>query len=474
MTTNQTQPHAVKYRLDDLEVPADDPFRHDAFDRRETVKFLAQLVQRTGGPFVLAIDSPWGTGKSTLLKMLASVLDVDSVQCVTFNAWKVDYVDDPLVALVAAIDRMQVEQGPHKSAFRKQLVNLRKITTLVAKRAVVATAKVATAGALDVDEIVEDAAKDAIGGAVEDVVKAFEKKVDLLAKFRETLEKCVSNLTELGKKATLVILIDELDRCRPSFAMHLLERVKHLFDVPNIVFVLAIDKRQLEASTAAIYGVGIDAQEYLRRFIDLEYSLGGGDAKRFTRDLLKRFGLDEVFAQRQGELRSDRDNFVDFFSPLADLANLSLRTRERCVARLKVVLEQTSENYYLDAEVVALLIILRAKNNVLFQKLCTGTAHVDDVMTYLAELPNGKAFCEGRGGVFLEAYLGIADWNSNRVEARRRKLSSALENSSTSPEERQRLSRMLEIQRHIGGGMRGGVDLREALRKIDLAARIDR
>lgn len=67
-----------------------------------------------------------------------------------------------------------------------------------------------------------------------------------------------------------MFFIDELDRCRPTFAIELLERIKHLFDIQNIVFVLSIDKEQLEASTAAAYGSAINAPEYLRRFIDLE------------------------------------------------------------------------------------------------------------------------------------------------------------------------------------------------------------
>ena len=69
-----------------------------------------------------------------------------------------------------------------------------------------------------------------------------------------------------------MFIIDELDRCRPTFAIELLERVKHIFDVPNIVFVFGINRAELVKSLESIYGE-IDAGTYLRRFFDMEFVL---------------------------------------------------------------------------------------------------------------------------------------------------------------------------------------------------------
>ena len=70
----------------------------------------------------------------------------------------------------------------------------------------------------------------------------------------------------------MVFIIDELDRCRPTFAIELLERVKHIFDVPNIVFVFGINREELTKSLRSVYGE-IEAEEYLRRFFDMELRL---------------------------------------------------------------------------------------------------------------------------------------------------------------------------------------------------------
>jgi Cdc6-like AAA superfamily ATPase len=119
----------MKYRLPELAIPADNPFQNDALDRKPLVEFLAGLIGRVSGPFVLALDSPWGTGKTTVVRMLAAELERQAYECVYFNAWQVDYVTDPLVALVSAIDDLHLTKPEAESAFRVHLAAAKKITS---------------------------------------------------------------------------------------------------------------------------------------------------------------------------------------------------------------------------------------------------------------------------------------------------------------------------------------------------------
>ena len=82
----------MTYRVEEIEVPLESPFANDDLNRKPVVEFLTGLIGRLEGPFVLAIDSPWGTGKTTLVKMVEAVLQRQDFYCVQFNAWKVDYV----------------------------------------------------------------------------------------------------------------------------------------------------------------------------------------------------------------------------------------------------------------------------------------------------------------------------------------------------------------------------------------------
>ena len=463
----------MKYRVQELEVPADEPFKNDALNRKPLVEFLSGLIGRLSGPFVLALDSPWGTGKTTLVKMLQADLRRQDFLCVYFNAWQVDYVNDPLVALVSAIDEIRLPNGAAQSQFRTHLQTARKITTAVAKRGAIAVAKAATLGGLDLEKDIEAVAAELAGGLAGDAVDAFQKEKKSLEKFRHEVGKAIEQLKVAGKKETLVFFIDELDRCRPSFAIEMLERIKHLFDVPNIVFVLSIDKMQLEASTAAVYGERINAPEYLRRFIDLEYGIPVVQTKKFTEALFARYELDSVFAARNGsETRYDRSNLVETFTALADIFGLSLRARERCITRLAVVMDQTPIDHYLDPIVVAFLVVLRLKNLELFSAICSEAASPKEAMRFLATLPGGANFVADRDGLLIEAYLLAGDSNEERKLARYKALEVTAQNASADPAEKSRAGELIRMFRLVSGGYGRRFRLRHVAGKIELAASV--
>lgn len=462
----------MTYRIAELDVPKDDPFRNDALERRPVVEFLSGLIARSGGPFVLALDSPWGSGKTTLVRMLKAELERQSFQCIYFNAWRVDHAVDPLIALVSSVDKVQLAAGASRAKFDQHVKTIRKVTSLVAKRGAVAITKALTAGALDLDKEIEDAAAELAGGSVEDIVAAFRKEDELLERFRAELQAAVALLPEAGKQRTLVWFVDELDRCRPTFAVELLERVKHLFDVQDVVFVLSLDKRQLEASTAAVYGADIDAVEYLRRFIDLEYGVPLASTQRFSDSLLTRCELDQVFGERKGEVASDRSHFVEFFTAIADLFGLSLRARERCITRLRVVMDQTPSNHYLEPILVALLLVLRSNAADVFWGFVRGERSPEEVMALLRGFPRAKDLLKNRVGLIVEAYLIASDPDESRAEARSARLRVLAADEHPDEQDRTHARDLLDMRRYIGGVWGRGMSLKTVAGKIDMAASI--
>jgi len=461
----------MAYRVPQLEIPDGDPFRNDVLERKPVVEFLAGLIGRIDGPFVLALDSPWGTGKTTLIQMLEAVLKEQDFSCVHFNAWKVDYVTDPLVALVSSIDRLEMGTPDSNASFRGRLKKVRSVTSLIAKRGVIAAAKAITVGALDLEEEVEAAIAELSGGSVSDIVESFQKECTLLDKFRSELESAIGQLPAAGKKPTLIFFVDEIDRCRPTFAIELLERIKHLFDVPNIIFILSLDKQQLEASIGAIYGEKIKATEYLRRFIDLEYVVPAARSKKFVESLFLRFGLNEVFARRtHSDLAYDRQQFIDFFAELAEAAKLSLRTQERCITRLRVVMDQTPDNQYLQPVLAALLIVLKAIKQDLFARLCNGDASTKEVMSYLRSLPGGERIVEDHKGMVIESYLLESDENQERKATSIRELEELSLDTSISDKQRDRSKRILGMTQQSRPAFYNGASLTFVARKIDLVS----
>lgn len=461
----------MKFRLPELDVPLGDPFVNDALERKPVVNLLVSLLDRFNGPFVLALDAPWGTGKTTLVRMLKARLQQEKFQCVYFNAWQSDYVADPLVALVSELDSIDLADAGAKIEYKKHLSKAKKITSLVAKRGLIAVAKAATLGALDLEEEIETIAAEVAGGLVGDVVEAFQKEKAALDALRKELESAVSQLQAAGKRESLIFFIDELDRCRPTFAIEVLERIKHLFDLSNIIFVLSIDKAQLSASVAAVYGEKSNTQEYLRRFFDLEFGIPRIHPKRYTEILINGFGLDAAFAKRtHSDLRYDKSHFVDYFSALADVFQLSLRARERCVTMLAVVLHQTPESEYLDAILLSFLIVLRAKRVETFHALCGGSLSPERAMSSVEELPGGEKFVAERPGILLESYLLAGDPVAGRTDAHYKKLEELLNSNSGDANARTRANEMLRLRHNILPGFRDRFDYRYLAAKIDLAA----
>ncbi len=118
-------------------------------------------------------------------------------------------------------------------------------------------------------------------------VENYDKEKQSLQYFKEALAKITSKLDK-----PLVFIVDELDRCKPEFAIRLIERIKHFFDIPKVVFILAINKTQLEESINNFYGFSNTAN-YLEKFIDFSIMLKSRDldGNRYS-EILKNYNQD--------------------------------------------------------------------------------------------------------------------------------------------------------------------------------------
>lgn len=309
-----TEPRRWPVRLDEPEIPPGQPFLNDKLDRERYADFLTQLVLRSNTPLVLGLDSDWGTGKTTFAKMWRQKLEVDGCETLYFNAWETDYVAEPLVALVGELDIAR--RGRAEDQFEK----VKCLAAEVLRKALPIAARLLTAGLLDVKtEEIKEALEQLSEEAAEETIEAYRTQKDELKKFREAL---IELLKEIRGDKPLVFFIDELDRCRPTFAVELLERIKHLFEVEGIVFVLVMHREQLAHSVRGLYGGQFDASAYLRRFLDLSYSLPVPQPGRFGRFLVERFDLPNTGFREPDPL---------IF--LMEFLGFSLRHQERCVVR---------------------------------------------------------------------------------------------------------------------------------------------
>jgi KAP family P-loop domain len=385
----------MQIRSSDLEIPTDDPFKNDELKRKELEPPLTQFVTQAVGPFVLAIDGSWGSGKTTFLKMWQAKLDKAGHLCLYLNAWKTDFVQDPLVAVVGELS-VAIKEHPldrlDEDNVRKTIGKIEKTAKSIVKRLIPIGAKLLTLGALDIDSALERELAAGTGAIAENLIQDYDKGKSDIEAFRSELKFLANAIQEPNKDPIkIVIIIDELDRCRPTYAVQLLERIKHLFDVEGIVFILGIDRKQISHSVKAFYGSEFDAAGYLKRFIDIDYNLPEPSIGCYCPSLFERFGINLLLSKRQsGNNNSDLSDLSFYLGYLMSSAQMSLRDREQVISRLRVVLQTIPTNEQIYPITLSIFLFLRDRFPETYTLVIRGVFTARDFLSFIESLPNEK------------------------------------------------------------------------------------
>lgn len=320
----------------------------DAMDRKQYADFLtAYLASKFEGSepgggksFTLALDAWWGEGKTFFVERWANDLRSGTKPhpVVVFDAWSADYASDPVLAFMSsfkkALDKQIEGAGivPEIRDKARQGVNaavrlLRK--ALIPTGKIVAKGLLAKYGGVAVDELgalykdwshgdADEAATAAVQGtsdvakpndkpdekgldkAFEEILKAETERGALIGQFRARVSESLAALQGSGRlSAPMFVFVDELDRCRPDFAIALLEGLKHIFGIDGVCFVVSVNMAQMSESVKAVYGAGFEGFGYLERFFDMRYALPRPVGGMHSAAIL---GLPRVLAQYQLEL----------------------------------------------------------------------------------------------------------------------------------------------------------------------------
>ena len=177
----------------------------------------------------------------------------------------------------------------------------------------------------------------------------------------------------------LVIVIDELDRCRPTYAVSLIEKIKHLFSAKNIVFVLVLNLQQLEESIKGIYGQNIDAHTYLQKFINIETTLPKKIEDRSLSDLGKY--AEKLLELHEIETWGDSRLIIKCLEPIANHNNLSLRQLEKVFVNIALLYSSSSENHLRLVPVIVFISTIKVVNLSLFQRLLHRKVTYNEVLS---------------------------------------------------------------------------------------------
>ncbi|WP_407410006.1 P-loop NTPase fold protein [Acinetobacter sp.] len=253
----------------------------DLWERKRLGEQLTRYVDRLQCGAVLALDARWGEGKTWFVRHWKKHLEDQSHQVVYLDAFAHDYLDDPFLTIAAEISHAlkdadeiaDTDIQDFNSKTASVLISLAAVMPLIAAKAGLHWVGLGGAGEA-LQEVykegkeVYDTASEEIANKVKEQI---EKKIEnhhiekqMIQDFKQELAKIANKLDK-----PLVFIIDELDRCRPDFAIRLIERIKHFFDIPKIVFILVMNKPQLLQSVKSFYGYDSEMNgDYFEKFID--------------------------------------------------------------------------------------------------------------------------------------------------------------------------------------------------------------
>lgn len=406
----------IRVQPREIEVPADDPFENDLLGRREAVDTLTHLVGNLDGPCAITVDAAWGFGKTTFLSMWLQHLRNREFIVLQFNAWETDFSDDPFLTLST-----ELTEGLQSSETKlpgEMIETLKGASREVLRWMVPGAIRFAASQV----PLVGTQLGEGAAAFTEERLSRYSKSRTSVTQFRTVLRDTAVALSEANGNRPLMVMIDELDRCRPSYAVELLEVAKHLFSVDRIVFVLAVNCDQLAHSVKALYGNDFDADGYLRRFFDVDFKLPAPERRAFIHAQLQATGIYDYFDQ----VAEPESYSLNIYAPNASArrrtghtllsvlflffgaSELSLRTVSQAIHRLGLLYASLRSDQVDHGVATTVALIIRTIDPKLYDRFVAGEASDGDVVDAIFDRPGLKTLRYDDPVVSFEAAVILA------------------------------------------------------------------
>ncbi|MXX53564.1 MAG: hypothetical protein F4Z35_06455 [Dehalococcoidia bacterium] len=321
-----------------IDIPEDDIFKYDRLDREPAIAAHTKLL-RAKSPQVIAIDAPWGSGKSNFMALWAAYMDQHNIPVIRFNAWQ-SSLSEPLYAMTGKIlKRFEEIPNARIGPFHRRLVKyVRK-----ASRHSQSNVKLAASLMPEIQPAIPviSAFWKMLQPARTALMKTqfmrsiFPAPIDSIDAFRQAM----SDYAGHWDNPPIIVMIDELDRCSPPYAVQMLQTLEHIFYVDNVNFVLAINQAQLVHSVKHFYGDEFDAHKYIERFFDHVLPLPLSSRPNYIETLVSDLPLDILIT---GYLNA---------------SDLNLREVDRAISLLREILDERDST--IDVKALIYLWIIR-------------------------------------------------------------------------------------------------------------------
>lgn len=362
----------------EIEIPENDPFQNCALDRKRYAKILTDVIMLySQSGCVMSLNGEWGSGKTTFVKMWRQSLENDHFKTFYFNAWESDYIEDPIIAMLTEMQDLKANDEKYKNLLSKG--------SKVVVSAFSTSTKFLLKKYTGIDKDVLDDAMNDLSALGKECIDDYKQQKASITEFKKAL---IEYVAFYANEKPVVFFIDELDRCNPTFAVRVLERIKHLFDITNIIFVLAVNKYQLQNAIEGYYGSPkMNSQEYLRRFIDVEYTLPEPSMEQYCRYLASQHDFNTFFdnpnRRRDVNYSNELDYFLDVAATLFTNMHINLREADKIFTYARLVLCGVGEKVKLSIEVFFLLIFWRVTDTPFYEFIKNHAYSIQELLSQI-------------------------------------------------------------------------------------------
>ncbi|MGA6102496.1 KAP family P-loop NTPase fold protein [Psychrobacter pocilloporae] len=388
----------MELRRHNVEVNDADPFANDWLERKGFADQLTNIVENNKqGEVVIGLSGQWGEGKTTFVKMWQKHMENKDIASIYFDAFEYDYIEDVFLSLAIEIYNYAEVNG---LTAQEDYLNKSKNTYHLLQAMIAKTSPINIDSSLqeklvdnenqpfDIAKIIKDNLNFSLDNAFEQALK----KKEVFRDFKKSLSQLATQAS--NQDIPLIIIIDELDRCKPSFAVEILEKIKHLFLVEGVVFVLSMHHEQLEESIKKVYGQNIDAHTYLQKFIDYPTRLPKADLSNNSNR--RRYFYNQVeFIGLPTRSSSSMDRSYELFLILSIRYDLSYRQLNKALQNYRYFLASLDLDPYYSYPTMFLMVfisVLKVKSGALISKIRNNTATYQDLVEGISEVRGQNEF----------------------------------------------------------------------------------